>query len=320
MGKIATSILGRELPKMAERVKKLDKNQGSEPAQMDVSTNQPINDLFVIWIGGASCDGCTMAVLGASGPGLEDVLLGNVPNMPKVTLIHPALALESGDAYLAHIKAAANGDLAPFALVLEGSVLDETLAGEGYFSRLGTVQDQATSVAAWLDRLASRAEAVIAYGSCATWGGIPAALGSPTGAMGLEDFLGRDYISRGGLPVINVPGCAPAGAAFIDTFVYVVYHLARLVPLDLDEERRPRWLYRELTHPMPPRVDYLSAEVYAETNRPAVGCHVPSDGWMRGIGGCARVGGACIGCTDRDFADRYFQFARPHHQPDNDAN
>jgi Ni,Fe-hydrogenase I small subunit len=33
---------------------------------------------------------------------------------------------------------------------------------------------------------------------------------------------------------------------------------------------------------------------------------------MKGIGGCAQVGGACIGCTARDFADRYLVLARPH--------
>lgn len=304
------------MPQVAKKRTRVKDKITADSAQAAVNPAQPIAELFVIWIGGASCEGCTMAVLGASRPGLEDLLLGQVPNMPRVRLLHPALAVESGDAYIAQLEAAAKGELAPFVLILEGSVLDETLAGQGYFSRLG----RHLTVAAWLKRLAPRAEAVIAIGSCATWGGIPAAIGSPTGAMGLEDFLGRNYISRGGLPVINVPGCAPSGAAFIDTVIYVVYHLAQLVPLDLDDQRRPRWLYRELTHPMPPRTDYLPVESYLEANRPAVGCHVPSDGWMRGIGGCVRVGGACIGCTDRDFADRYFEFARPTYQPDDSAN
>jgi hydrogenase small subunit len=130
--------------------------------------------------------------------------------------------------------------------------------------------------------------------------------------MGLEDYLGREFLSRAGLPIINVPGCAPSGAGFIDTLIYVFLHLQHLVPLDLDEERRPRWLYGELAHPLPPHVDYLSPQAYDVVGRPAVGCSVPSQGWMRGIGGCARVGGACIGCTARDFADRYLELARPH--------
>jgi hydrogenase small subunit len=93
--------------------------------------------LSLVWIGGASCDGCTMVVLGAAEPGIEDLLLGRVPDAPPITLLHPALALESGDAYRAQLNRAAAGQLTPFILILEGSVLDESLAGSGSFSRMG---------------------------------------------------------------------------------------------------------------------------------------------------------------------------------------
>ena len=304
----------------------------------------------VIWLGGASCDGCTMAALGASEPGIEDLLLGKVPNLPPVELLHSVLALESGDAYRGQLERAAGGELELFVLVLEGSVLDaeESPTGSGSFSRLGTENGRPLTVAAWVDRLAPSADAVIAIGSCATWGGIPAAAPNPTGAMGLEDYLGRDFTSRAGLPVINVPGCAPPGDAFIETLGSVLLHLTGFVPLELDEERRPRWLYDRLVHPFPPRADHLPDELELEQRilrdhgdqleknqlpqiaraleveidelksaiarieaRPAVGCPVPDQGWMNGIGGCVGVGGCCIGCTDRDFADRYLQLARP---------
>ncbi len=123
--------------------------------------------------------------------------------------------------------------------------------------------------------------------------------------MGLAAYLGPEFVSRGGLPVTNLPGCAPPGEAFVDALVYVYLHLARIVPLELDDDGRPRWLYNELAHPLPPRAAYLPAEAYHGSPEQAVGCPVPGQGWMGGIGGCAQVGGACIGCTDRDFADRY---------------
>lgn len=268
--------------------------------------------LSVLWIGGASCDGCTMSVLGATEPGIEDLLDGTVPGVPPVALVHPVLALESGDRYRRDLERAARGESAPFVLVLEGSVLDEARAGEGSFSRIGMEEGRPLTTAAWIDRLAPRAEAAVAIGSCATWGGVPAARGNATGAMGLEEYLGRGYRSRAGLPVINVPGCAPSGGGFLETLTYVLLHLGGFVPLELDEEHRPRWLYAEPAHPMPPRADHVPPRAYATEGRPGVGCPVPVQGWMRGIGGCARVGGCCIGCTDRDFTDRHLPLARPH--------
>ncbi len=267
---------------------------------------------YLVWLGGASCDGCTMAMLGAAKPGIEDLILGNVQGVPPVTVIHSALAMESGDAYRGYLERAAEGALSPFILVLEGSVMDESLAGEGSFTRLGSKPDGRPQVISeWIDRLAPRAEAVVAIGSCAAWGGIPAAAGSVTGARGLQDYLGPDFISRAGLPVVNVPGCAPSGEGFIETLTYVFHHLAKMIPLDLDDENRPAWLYLDQTHPLPPRTEYGPDTKQDLAHRPTVGCPVPKRGWMRTFGGCATVGGCCIGCTARDFTDQYLSLARP---------
>jgi Ni,Fe-hydrogenase I small subunit len=101
----------------------------------------------------------------------------------------------------------------------------------------------------------------------------------------------------------------PSEEAFVETLIAVCLHLARLVPPELDDERRPRWLYNELARPQPPRADYMPAAAYDVARRPAVGCPVPRHGWMKGFGGCASVGGCCIGCTAPDFADRYLRMA-----------
>jgi hydrogenase small subunit len=260
---------------------------------MDEGRSQPVH---IIWIEGGGCEGCTMSVLGATSPRLEELLSGRLSGRP-LTLHHPLLAAASGAEFLAPLRAAAAGELAPFVLVVEGSVLDEGLAGGGSFTRLGAGDGDA-SVAAWLERLAAHAAVVIAIGTCATWGGIPAAEGGCTGAHGVEAHLGPGFLGGSGLPVVNVPGCAPSGDAFVETLSYVVLHLDGLVPLELDDQGRPRWLYRD-------EVPLRAAG--AGPGTPDVGvtaaCPVPAMGWINRLGGCATVGGACNGCTRPDFPD-----------------
>ena len=56
---------------------------------------------------------------------------------------------------------------------------------------------QPMTTSEWLDRLAPQARwAVVAAGTCATYGGIHAMAGNPTGAMGVADYLGWDWKSK----------------------------------------------------------------------------------------------------------------------------
>lgn len=250
-----------------------------------------------------------MAVLGATAPRLEELLTGHLTHVPRIELVHPALALDAGADYVAMLERAVAGDLEPFLLVVEGSLFDESLAGDGSFSRLGTADGRPITVEDWVLRAAPPAAAVIAIGTCATWGGVPAARGNVTGAMGLGALLGEDFRARSGLPVINVPGCAPSGDAFIEVLSYTLLHLGNIVPLDLDGLGRPRWLYSEavplqrVRQPAIPRdpVETVTTE-----------CPVPGRGWINHIGGCAAVGGSCTGCTHVDFPDRLLPLVTAH--------
>ena len=253
----------------------------------------------VLWLEGGGCGGCTMAVLGATSPSLEEMLAGGMTRT-RIELVHSSLSLDAGERFVATLEQARAGALDPYVLVVEGSVFDESLAGAGTFSSLGGRDGEPVTIADWVRDLAPQAAATVAIGTCATWGGIPAARGGVTGAMGVGTFLGPAYRSQCGLPVVNVPGCAPSGDAFIEALSYVILHLDGLVPLDLDDMGRPRWLYSASTPLVSMRLPDGSVKAPIAVT---ADCPVPSRGWINRLGGCGSMGGACNGCTRPDFPD-----------------
>ena len=290
----------------------------------------PIKTIHVYWLAGMSCDGCTISVAGATNPGIEGLLTGTVPAMPKVILHHPVLSVEAGADFVKSFADAWEGKLgAPYVVVYEGSVPDERIAARtgGYFCAMGVeaIKDSAGSqpvpTATWLQRLAPGAAATIAIGTCATWGGVPAAEGNPTGAMSLMDFLGKDYRSAFGLPVINIPGCAPQGDNFTETVFAVLLFLQGLGPLPtFDELGRPAWLFRDTVHQGCTRAGFYEEGLFAKHYGdpqclveigcwgPVVNCNIVQRGAINHMGGCMRAGGICIGCTMPGFPDKFSPF------------
>jgi hydrogenase small subunit len=277
-----------------------------------------------VWLtAGLSCDGDTVSVTAATQPSLEDLVMGALPGVPRVVLHNPVLAFETGDDFLAVMRRAAAGELDPFVLVVEGSIPDETNKAEGCWAGLGT--DEATGqpipTTTWLDRLAPRAWALVGAGTCAAYGGIHAMAGNPTGAMGLADYLGPGWRSKADIPIVNIPGCPVQPDNMTETLLYLLYQAVGLSPMiPLDESGRPTWLFGQTVHEGCDRGGYYEqADFATEYGQkqcivklgcwgPVVQCNVGKRGWMAGIGGCANVGGLCIGCTMPGFPDKFMPF------------
>jgi len=99
----------------------------------------PVSDIHVLWItAGLGCDGDSVSVTAATQPSIEDVLLGAIPGLPTVHLHNPVLAYEVGDEFMKYWYQAEQGMLDPFVMVVEGSIPNENLSGEGYWAALGT--------------------------------------------------------------------------------------------------------------------------------------------------------------------------------------
>ena len=54
----------------------------------------PLEKIYLIWMVGGSCDGCTVSVTGAVHPRVEHLLAGIIPGLPRVELIHTVVSTE----------------------------------------------------------------------------------------------------------------------------------------------------------------------------------------------------------------------------------
>ncbi|MFD0592877.1 hypothetical protein ACFQZ4_10225 [Catellatospora coxensis] len=200
----------------------------AQPADTD---ERPIH---ILWINaGLSCDGDSVALTAATQPSIEEIALGALPGLPKIAVHWPLIDFECGpdggaDDFLSWFHKADRGELEPFVLVIEGSIPNESIKEEGYWAAFGTdpATGQPITTSEWLDRLAPKALAVLAVGTCATYGGIHAMSGNPTGAMGVPDYLGWDWRSAAGIPIVCVPGCPIQPDNLAETITYLLYQAA----------------------------------------------------------------------------------------------
>ncbi len=97
-----------------------------------------------------------------------------IPGLPKVhphnKVLSPAFG---GQELLEPFFRAASDELgAPFIFVVEGSIPNERISGDGYWTSMGNdpVPGEPLTLNWWIDRLAPRAWAVVAADTCATYG------------------------------------------------------------------------------------------------------------------------------------------------------
>jgi hydrogenase small subunit len=161
-----------------------------------------------------------------------------------------------------------------------------------------------------------KADATIAIGTCAAFGGIPAASPNPTGAIGVADAVPHAK------NLINLPAC-PANA---DNFTaLIVYHLTYQRWPELDSLRRPLFAYGKTIHENCERRAHYDASQFVENwgdlgHREGyclykVGCkgpvtyqNCPSIGWNEGTNWPIGCGHPCVGCAEPNFWDTMTPF------------
>jgi hydrogenase small subunit len=155
------------------------------------------------------------------------------------------------------------------------------------------------------------AAAVIAVGTCASFGGLPAAKPNPTGAVPVSELVQ-------GKPLINIPGCPPMPQAMAGTIAQI---LAFGKLPELDALNRPRAFFGETIHDRCYRRPFYERGMFAKGFDDAgardgwclyeLGCKGPvtynacaSLKWNGGVSFPIQSGHGCIGCSEPRFWDR----------------
>ena len=196
----------------------------------------------VLWLQGGACSGNTMSFLNAEEPTVVELITDFGLNI----LWHPSIGLEIGTEVADLLKDIISGKITMDILVFEGTLIE----GPNKTGHMNFFADR--PMKDWVRELAAVAGYVVAIGDCAAWGGIPATEPNPTESTGLQflkknkgGYLGSNYKSKGGLPVINIPGC-PAHPDWI-TQILVAVATGRIADVQIDSYQRPTTFFTEFT-------------------------------------------------------------------------
>ena len=265
----------------------------------------------VLWLHGGACSGNTMSFLNADEPNVVDLIV----DFGLDIIWHPSLGMELGENAQKIFRDCASGAREMDIFVFEGTVIE----GPNGTGRYNIFADR--PMKEWVEELAAAASIVVAIGDCACWGGIPAAEPNPTSSTGLQfhtrskgGFLGPDFVSKAGLPVINIPGC-PAHPDWI-TQILVALATGRTADIALDDLHRPQTFFKTFTQTGCTRVQFFeykqSTLSFGEGTRTGClfyefGCrgpmtHSPCNRilWNR-QSSKTRAGMPCLGCTEPEF-------------------
>jgi len=150
----------------------------------------------VIWLPFQECTGCTESITRSHAPSLEGLIFDTI-SLDYQETIMAAAGHQAEEALAAAMKE----NFGKYVLAVDGSIPTKDKA----FSCIAGKSNYDTFVEA-----AKGAAAIVAVGSCAAFGGIPAALPNPTGAKSASEVLKEAGIDK---PVINICGCPPIPTA-----------------------------------------------------------------------------------------------------------
>ena len=241
----------------------------------------------VIWLQGSGCTGCSMsflnfinAAVGADPTDAGDILLNHI-NL----LYHPNLMAAAGQS-AAEVAAQAY-TAGGYILAVEGGV-PTAFGGRACWAWTYNGHDITFQQA--VTDLSAKAAKVISIGTCAAFGGIPAAGSNPMGVKSVQAVTGK--------PTINIAGCPPHP----DWIVYVIAQLLAGANLPLDGYGRPTALFRQTVHSQCPRNDSPETCLASQGCKgPGTNANCPTILWNNQSNWCVNANAPCYACTEPSF-------------------
>jgi hydrogenase small subunit len=260
------------------------------------------------WLQCGGCGGDTWSLFNAESPNIVELF-----NFFDIELLwHPSLSVNRLNNQQEINESLLSGEMPLDILCLEGSILRGP-GGTGMFDEMfgKPKKDLVAS-------LAERAKYILAVGTCASFGGI--GVNTEIEATGLQfikaeegGFLGKEFKSASGLPVVNLPGCP----CHCDILVGTLAALTSGSPIELGEFNTPLEWYSMMVHQGCTRNEYheyrVEDRIFGEKGCMFfhLGCHGPlAHGpcnkllWSK-RSSKTRVGVPCFGCTRPDFPQHY---------------
>jgi hydrogenase small subunit len=271
---VLTGLSASAVPKIAQAIEELASNTAP-----------------VLWLQAQSCSGCSVSLLNSQNPGPAEILTRYLS-----LLFHSTLSTATGETAMDVLNRSI--ETGGYLLVVEGSI-PEKMPDACVMGKEPLTQQVA--------RAAKNATAVVAVGTCAAFGGIPAAENNPTGAVDVPAFLSHERITT---PVIRLPGCP----VHPDWIVGTLAHLLKFGMPPLDDKQRPKAFFSKLVHEQCPRFRDYEREFFAETfsddgclfKLGCTGTNTYADctlrHWNSNTNSCINAGAPCIGCASEAFA------------------
>jgi quinone-reactive Ni/Fe-hydrogenase small subunit len=262
-----------------------------------------MNRVPVIWLELQDCAGNSEAILRSDAPTIDELVLETISLEFNETLMAAA-----GHAAEHHLEEAMKTFKGKYLCVVEGAI---PRAMNGLY---GTIGAKGETFEEHLIRVASDSAAVVAVGTCATFGGVPAAAPNPTGAVGVQDVVK-------GKAIINIPACPANPANITGTILHFV--LTGTIP-ELDHLNRPKFAFGYRIHDNCERRAHFDAGEFVEQwgDKGAqnnfclykMGCKGPMTfnncsivRYNSGTNWPIGAGHGCIGCSEPQFWDKYAQ-------------